>query len=218
MPDNKSWLQLFAGKHELSAVITQEGSIKAGKEIKIGNPKGTYSGYDLMPTHLLGVTQTRCVLATPDQADGYSNPNVARHINFFEFSVDDINPKVRQYTIDLPKAENGYEGNVALAPGEEVELSPRRNRLAWLLHRQVASPTTGWFSRWLPSFYTTPRYYTELRITDLVGNSGKILGWIEFKKNDKMGYSQRPFQMHWLPDGQHLSFIFNGSLHVVPTD
>ena len=193
-------------------------SANAEREIKIGSPKGTSSGYDLMRTHLLGCTRSGHVLATLEGADGYRNLQASRHICFFEFGLDSMRPNVREYTIELPKGENGYENNVALASGEEVELSPRGDQVACLLHRQIELPVQRWFSRLLPSMHAASHLYTELRITNLDGTGERTIGTIEFKPGRGTGSDERPFGMHWLPDGRHISFIFNGSLRVVPTD
>ncbi|MCW3096881.1 MAG: hypothetical protein JWL77_2499 [Chthonomonadaceae bacterium] len=217
MPDSKRWLQLLATDKGIAAVVCEDGKAEPVQEINIGHPKGTSSGYDLMRTHLLGCTQTGRVLATPEGADGYRNAQDSRHIDFFEFSLDSTHPNVREYTIALPKGEDGYDNNVALARDEEVELSPHGDQLAWLLHRQIEFSAQRWLSRWLPGMATTPRLFTELRITNLDGGDGRTIGMIEFKKNSRIGSDERPFGMHWLPDGRHISFVFNGSVRVVPT-
>ncbi|MCW3054931.1 MAG: hypothetical protein JWN14_4101 [Chthonomonadales bacterium] len=217
MPDNKRWIQLFAAERGISAVVCEDGKAKAVQEINIGKPKGTSSGYDLMRTHLLGVTHTGRVLGTPEGADGYPNAQHSRHIDFFEFSLDSTHPNVREYTIALPKGEKGYENNVALTGDEKVELSPQGDQLAWLVHRRIEFPVQRWVSRWLPGKITTSRLFTELRITNLDGTSGRTIGTIEPQKSSRSIFDERPFGMHWLPDGQHISFIFNGSLWVVPT-
>ena len=218
MPDRKRWIQLFASGKGISAVVFEDGTTKAVQEIDIGKPKDTSSGNDLMRTHLLGVTQNGQVQATLEGADGYRNEQNSRHIEFFAFSLDSTHPNVREYTITLPKGEDGYENNGALAHTEEVQLSPRGDQLAWLVHRQIEFPVQRWFSQWLPGKVVTSRLFTELRITDLNGRSGRTVGTIAFKKSNQPGSDERPFGMHWLQDGQHISFIFNGSLRVVPTD
>jgi hypothetical protein len=226
LPDNRRWIQLFAGHHGLSAVVHEQGKVAPDREIKIGVPNGTSSGYDPMQAHLLGCTQPGYVLATPASVDHYENPAPTRHIDFFAFGRDTIRPKVHEYTIDLPTAEMGYDHNVALARDEEIELSPYGDRIAWLVHRRIEFPAPRWFSRWLPGKMTTPRLFTELRITNLDGTGSRTVGMIEFHEISRTGLWQskspsseeRPFGMHWMPDGRHISFIFHGSLRVVPTD
>jgi len=217
MPDSKRWIQLFAGSQGLVAVVHAEGKTSPEQEIKIGNPKGTSSGYGLLRIHLIGVTPTGSVLATSEAGSNHQSPHLTRHIPFFEFSLDPARPKFREYTIELPRAGARFESEFTLAMDEEIELSPQGDHLAWLVHRQVNSPSPGWLSRWLPRASVAPRFYTELRVTDPDGTNVRTIGSIEWKPQSRNNAAERPYRMHWLPDGRHISFIYDGSLWAVPT-
>jgi len=216
-PDSKRWIQLFAGSQGLVAVVHAEGKTAPDQEIKIGNPTGTSSDYELLHTHLIGVTQTGSVLATPEAGSGHQSTHTTRHIPFFEFSLDPARPKVREYTIELPRAGARFESEFTLAIDEEIELSPQGDRLAWLVHRQVNSPAPAWLSRWLPRASVVPRFYTELRVTDPDGTNVRTIGSTEWKPLNRDSAAERPCRMHWLPDGRHISFLYDGSLWVAPT-
>jgi len=218
MPDSKRWIQLCAGSQGLVAVVHAEGKTSPHQEINIGYPKGTSGGYDLLRTHLIGVTQTGSVLATHAEASRYPSPQISRHIRLFEFSLDPIKPNVREYTIELPRSGERFESDFALASDEEIELSPQGDRLAWLVNRRVDFPAPDWLSRWLPRTSVTPRFYTELRVTNLDGTHVKTIGSIERKPNNGNRPEARPFRIHWLPAGRHISFIYDGALWAVPTD
>jgi hypothetical protein len=223
LPDSRHWVQLLAGDHSLYAVVEGVDAPGVIRQVPIGSPKGTMSGFDLMRTRLLGCTPTGRVLATPDGFDDYRSPGTERKINFFEFSVDGGPARLKQYTIGLPKAGEGYDGDIALSPDEEVALSPRGDRLAWLVRVPAPEeqlPLWQRLSQGIPTRRSSeprPRAQPliELRTSRLDGGDMKVIGYMEPERDTKQPAKGVPYGLHWLPDGQHVSFLYDGALWTV---
>jgi len=216
MPDSRQWVQLLAGTGRLYAVVEGLDSPGIIRQNAIGIPKGTANGFDLIPTHLLGCTQTGRILATPAWYDGVLGQNPQRQINFFEFSVDGGPAQLREYTIGLPKAGKFYESDIALAHNEEVEMSPQGDRLAWIVHvMEEEPPLQKWLARWIPLFKKEPHPRIELRTSKLDGSDVRALGYLDFDPEKPPYANTNPSGLRWLPDGQRLSFIYEDAMWTI---
>jgi hypothetical protein len=217
LPDSRSWVQLITSRGTIYAVVTGLDPHDTIRKIPLGKPKGTSSGWDWMPALLLGSTQTGRILATPARFDRYTNPSPYRKINFFEFSTGASKANLRQFIIRLPKGGTEFDGDIVLSPGEEVALSPRGDRLAWIIHVMEEPPRMQkWLSRWLPSLKAAPREIIELRISQLDGSDMKIIGYIDAPNQTQDDWKKWPDKLRWLPDGQRLSFLYDNALWTIP--
>ena len=132
LSDSRRWAQLMAGSKSLYVVVESLDAPNAVCQTPIGYPRGTTSGFDLMQTRLLGCTTSGHILATPAETDSYHNSGPNRKICFFEFGVGNSAAGVHQYLVTLPKGGDGFDNDIAVAYNEDVELSPRGDRLASL--------------------------------------------------------------------------------------
>src|SRR5690349_2623575 len=119
----------------MCAVVASKESQAVSRVASIGLAKGTTSRFDLPHAKLLGFTQEGRILAASDGFDSVRNRSLYRNFCFFDFSVDGTAPVLHEYVIQLPKAEE-IRDYYLMKPGggEEVQLSRRGDRLAWIVH------------------------------------------------------------------------------------
>jgi hypothetical protein len=93
-----------------------------------------------------------------------------------------------------------------------VWLSPDGKKLAWMFEHYPTSQVTG------RPVSNTFDYY-EFWISRADGTGMTRLGWIE-PRGDKREqvYTQYPAAIAWMPDSQHISFVYQDALYSIPAD
>lgn len=216
LPDSRRWVQLLAGKGGDYAIVSSLDAPRDLFRIPIGVPRGMQSGFDLMQARLLGYTNTGRVLATPDGFDYCPSRKPERKICFFDFDARGGPANVHQVTIDVPKAQGYADGIIALGRGEDVVLSPQGDGLAWWICVMEAQPALQQsLSRWIPSLRRAPHSHQELWTSRLDGSDMKLIGFLE---DDHQPVAERHdlSQLHWLPSGRAVSFLYENALWTVP--
>jgi hypothetical protein len=212
MRDGKRWAQLVVDERSLYAVVESLDQPGAKRTIPIGEPKGITRTANRVRTRLVGCTQTGRVVAT---LVGYDqSPSPQRKIDVIDFSVDGGPARVHEYTVTLPQSANAPDENYnSLSRYEEVQLSPRGDRLAWMVRvREDEQSLRQWLAQWLPSLRKAPRKLAELWTSKLDGSDMKIVGYLEMAR-----YANHdPHTLRWLPNGRSMSFIYEGALWTVP--
>lgn len=97
---------------------------------------------------------------------------------------------------------------------KEAKLSPTGDRVAWLISVEYVDPTLVQLHRLLPFIKAPSQQRQELWISRPDGKEMHALGQVPIKvSNDN---SLPLSDLHWLPDGKHLSFAYDHALWNVP--
>lgn len=103
--------------------------------------------------------------------------------------------------------------NVTKVTGQEIVVSPRCNRIAWLVtHRCEVTGPRLW-RRIRARLGEKPHLETAIWISNLDGSSPHEVGYMPHQPNEAS-----PRQLAWLPGGKQLSFSYRGDLYTVPAD
>lgn len=105
------------------------------------------------------------------------------------WDLDALTP-LHRYVVHLP------------AEAQEVAVSPQGDRAAWLLMSKRSS------SRFAPT--------TSLWVSGLDGTGLREIGSVRWDARSRTG--DVPSQVHWLPRGKRVSFVYGGSLWTVPAE
>jgi hypothetical protein len=132
-------------------------------------------------------------LKKADRSDGTSTFTFTEQIttrNLQDITVWDLDvpTPLHRYAVSLP------------AQAQEVAVSPQGDRVAWLL---MPSKSRG---RAVPT--------VSLWVSGLDGTSLREIGSVRWTSQSQMG--DIPTQVHWLPGGKRLGFIYGNSLWTVP--
>lgn len=217
MPDSKQWVRLLADKRSLNVIVARFNTPGVISQTPI-EPKGINISYEGIDAHLLGFIQTGRILAIAEDLNYIQSKDSERKLNCFEFSVEGGPVRLREYTISLPIGGKEHDG-ATLSLGEEVVLSPQGDRLAWFLYVMDEGPTLfKRLGKWIPFLRKAPRPRIELRTSKLDGSDMQVVGYMETNKQlvELQEANRDPRGLSWLPDGQHLSFIYDGALWTIP--
>jgi hypothetical protein len=123
---------------------------------------------------------------------------------------------IREYRL-LPHVVRLRTLYVRPPAGQETAMpgfSPSGERIAWSCFEPTAPSRTAWLHRLFPWVPASPQARLSLWITRLDGSQAREIGHINVTPEE-----QSPGLLpRWLPDGRHLSFVYNDVLYTLPAD
>ncbi|HLK58791.1 MAG TPA: hypothetical protein VKU00_19620 [Chthonomonadaceae bacterium] len=198
-PDSQSWIRL--GYHLNGAAwqtFTEEQSLSSPQKRVTALPNGIS-----LPINgrLLGVLPDKRLLILCGSLSSFQRNS---SLSLCTLRLDSKLPSVQSYPISLP-----FGWTIA-----NVKLSPSGYRLAWQAYgRRNRVPR---FLMRFPVFASQSRENIyRLWVTDVDGSHRKEVGEEAAPPID--GWDLSFYDLSWLPDGKHLSFIFRGALWTVST-
>lgn len=193
LSDNRRWLgwtpaQTMAPLHLYSVDAPRDSGVV------IPSPKGMKM--------LLGVTPEGLAV----QTDAPSPPAVAERVTISTFGIYPNRAAVKSVSVSLP----------VTTQIKELELSPKGNRLAWLLIDSRRPPFLRMLVRAVPSLAGRfpPTLGSSLWVSRLDGTEMAEVGFEQTLVAAKNTHI--PSELRWLPDGKHLSFRMNDALYTIP--
>lgn len=227
LPDSRQWVQLQDGRQGLDAVVQSLDAPGIVRRIHVGHPIAKSSAY-VYAWSLLGTRGSGRVLAEVGSNTPIKSRGPQRRIDFLEFSVDGGPANVRQSVVSIPKAGEyvgktgvdfeSYDYDGGLENGESVQLSPRGDRLAWLIRvREEDSGPRLWLSKWIPTLHRAPRLLTQLRTSRVDGSDMRVIGYLNADMDFDKDWSVQtnPLSLRWLPGGRKVSFVYAGALWTI---
>ncbi len=195
LPDSSRWLELLPSRPGKTFLHTLDAD--GPMRIKVeGAP---------LCSALIGVTPDYRLIAVSGAANQGLNTSTVELVDF------GIHPNTEPTRTIRLKAPPG--GTIS-----ELALSPRGDRLAWLIGIKHYPPGYRLLSRWWPAL--AKRFHasegTELRISHLDGTHNAA---VAFQASDprKLGHDAI-WGVQWRPDGKAVSFVSASQLYQVPID
>lgn len=113
--------------------------------------------------------------------------------------------RLRKLIVSPPKniKEAGY-----------VAVSPAGDRIAWLVETEANMSFPQWLRRLLPTLHVGPQRAIGLWVSHLDGSNMTEIGHIKLPSDDSNG-DMIAYDLRWLPDCKHVSFVYNGALWIV---
>jgi hypothetical protein len=100
---------------------------------------------------------------------------------------------------------------------QQIAFDPRGHRLAWMLEATRSSPLGRFVRRWIRSVHVTEHHRVELWVSRPDGSRMREVGYVALNPEDD-AMAEGPHYLQWLPDGEHVSFIYRNALWTVPVD
>jgi hypothetical protein len=97
-----------------------------------------------------------------------------------------------------------------------IRLSPRGDKILWMLHISRVTPLERWVRKLMPKTQWGTDAQVVWLISRLDGSGMRPIGWYDLF--DPKHYSDTWIVPQWTPDGKHLSYVRDGSLFVLPVD
>ena len=120
----------------------------------------------------------------------------------YDFPLEGGAP-LRTYTVVKPYGQNSHD--------MEAALSPRGDRIAWLFLNDHKPPFYNALRRVYNALGVRPSTTVGIWISKPDGSDMRALGSVSLKAGEGM-----PADLRWIPSGDHLSFLYNGGLYLVP--
>ena len=122
---------------------------------------------------------------------------------FVEFNLKYPAKKARYWTVQVPVDAATFYCQVA----------PGHNRLLWTVQSNRLPPLSSFLQRLPGPLKRNPRYLARWMVSDLEGKGMRTIA--EFPISDL--HFNRPdlINPRWTPDGQHVSFEFEGALYLL---
>ncbi|MCW3100149.1 MAG: hypothetical protein JWL77_5767 [Chthonomonadaceae bacterium] len=120
---------------------------------------------------------------------------------------------VRSFYVSKPEVVR-QTWTVPVPPGSQYAgayVSPDRKHLLWLTSTMKPSARSSWFNSLFASRRSFPTFETHFFLSDLSGNNRRPI------LDDVIGHFG-DITPSWTPDSQHLGFIFQNQLYLVPID
>jgi len=198
MPDSRRWVfpitKVSGRRFNLAALLM--GSTDQPARIDRADLQGT----DVDTWSIVGVRQDRLLLELITNPHPHPPP-----VNSVELAEVGFGPKrtpLRRFTVRLP-----FTANV-----QQVEASPRSDRLIWLLRYEEIPVFQRLLRRLYPSYQVSSRNLLGLWISRLDGSQMREIGHIV------TGYpytDDEPQLFEWMPDDEHMSFVYRQKLYTV---
>jgi hypothetical protein len=115
-----------------------------------------------------------------------------------------------------PAQTTSHRYSVKLPPNaelQEVEFAPQGDRAAWLIRQQSVPPWSAFLHRLISSYPAKPIVVGSIWISRIDGTEMHELG---HQRGTDGG--QAADDLHWLPDGKHLSYLYKGLVYTVPVE
>jgi hypothetical protein len=218
LQDSRRWvrLTLSGGKLAASAYSLDSTDVRHSEPFSL--PRGTSSDKTgPIFSLLLGEVAKERILATPAEADPAAITGPDRDICFYTVNIGSGPPKVSELTIRVPKTTDPLlDGKNALSFREQVLLSPKGDRLAWLLYSRREIPP---FRRFMNRFFSGSRSpissHVAISVSGIDGSNFRTIGGIDEQTTNPNAF---PLLLRWTPDGRRLSFVYKDAVWTVPAD
>ncbi|MCW3054459.1 MAG: hypothetical protein JWN14_3629 [Chthonomonadales bacterium] len=100
---------------------------------------------------------------------------------------------------------------------EEV-VSPKQQAIFYHLHVSRTLPILSWLQRFFPKIQPKPVLTEELWLSRIDGRDMHKIGHVPTRL-DANGTAQEQLEhLQWRPDGKQISFVYHGTLYVLPMD
>jgi hypothetical protein len=145
----------------------------------------------------------------------------ASHEVFAVWHDDGRRRSVELVGIDPERPERHYNRVIPTKSDEDVGyVALFGDRLAWVVFRCAKSSRFAtWLHRWLPMVDTDGALEIELRVSDLEGKHMRSLGSFTPPITIPSGELDFfPQTVQWMPDGKHLSYLYQGGLYKIAVD
>lgn len=147
------------------------------------------------------------IMVTPNRLLGISQQDGPHKgpAELNEYKLDKTLHRTRTWLVKLPPHTMAWEGKIA----------PAGDRVAWLITTEYVDPALAALHRLLPPVKTYAQSRQELWISRLDGTGMQVLGQtpIGMKNGNQVSVAD----LRWLPDGRHLSFVYDDALWRVST-
>jgi hypothetical protein len=216
--DSRRWVRLTLSEGKLVASTYSLDSTEVRHSEPFSLPRGTSSDKSVSVfSHLLGEISKDRILATPAEIDPAAVTGPDREICFYTVNIGSGQPNVSEYTIRVPKTTLPLlDGKNALSFREQVVLSPKGDRLAWLLYSRRETPP---FRRFMNRFFSGSRSpissHVTISVSGIDGSNFRTIGGIDEQTTNPNAF---PLLLRWTPDGRRLSFIYKDAVWTVPAD
>jgi hypothetical protein len=106
--------------------------------------------------------------------------------------------------------------------GYQIVSDSSGHRLAWLLDATRASRLLAWLHHWVGAIPARPYRRTELWVSRPDGTGLREIGYVPLPPSASTDYdagvAYAPRLPAWLPDGKHVSFLYENTLWTIPVD
>jgi hypothetical protein len=109
--------------------------------------------------------------------------------------------------------------NVRLPEGAMLRysnVSPRQQSVFYHLRRAHTNPVLVWLHRFLPKLHLQSTSTEDVWVSRADGGGLREIGYISASVDDYGGPDDLLEEIRWLSDGRQLSFVYQGTLYVVP--
>lgn len=102
---------------------------------------------------------------------------------------------------------------------ESPVLSPKADKLAWVMKREFVPPLARWLSRLFPSRTLEKQFQLSVWVGNLATGEKREVGSLTMPQS-KAGDEDAlmPYDLRWVPDNRRLSFLYGDTLYTVPAD
>jgi hypothetical protein len=191
LPDGRRWLEPVYKGNDTKAVVIHD-TVRPDKNMRIAVP-GTHGvGF------ALGVTQEERLVGVVRN----SGQPVAS-VQMIDCDFLSPVPTIHEYTVRFPR----------FCTLRGVQLSTKRDRLAWVLLYDSTPQLSLWLHQILPRIPLNPQPTVGLWVSRLDGTNMTEIGHVAAASDGepKLGYS-----LQWVPGDKKLSFSHNNVLFTVP--
>jgi len=205
LPDSHHWIQpLFENAGDFATHIVVH-SIDSPQSVRIlAIPKASrflfQDRYEVYPYYesKAWLSDSHLLVQTSDLVPG--GDSTAHSVNFYEVDLaSEAAP--RTWTVSLPQ-----EWII-----KQVVFSPHADHVAWVFHQQYLSPLLIQLKRLGLPVKTKPIEETMVYVSRNDGTEMRQIGIAPSPEHASDVY------VTWLPDGTHLSFVYNEVLFTIPT-
>lgn len=134
------------------------------------------------------------------------SPLPVSQVEFCKTTLTGADSSTTKYKTSLP-----FQATI-----QEVAISPKTNKVAWILTGQYKSSLTILTHYLFPALVQKMQCTSGIWVSNLDGSAMHEIGTIPIPLNRSS--AQSLFLLHWLPEEKKLSFIYNNSLYTIPAN
>lgn len=157
------------------------------------------------------------ISASGSQSDTSVDIETYRTIDILQREKDAISDRQQEI-------EPVQRHKVALPPGamlRDAKVNPQQQAVVYQLEITHTNPLSSWLHRLMPRFSSEPPVTEGLWVSRADGQGLHEIGHIPIQPNtDEADEATEGVfaDLKWLPDGKRISFIYRGTLYVVPAE